>query len=50
MKQIVIFCDTDDFCKVYEKYCIHSLLMDKNEAMPKTKMALSEIMTISIMS
>ena len=49
MEQIAIFCDTDDFCKAYEEYCTHSLLMDKNEVVPKTKMALSEIMTILIM-
>ena len=49
MEQIAIFCDIDDFCKDYEKYCTHSLLMDKNEVVPKTRMALSEIMTILIM-
>lgn len=49
MEQIAIFCDIDDFCKDYEEYCKHSLLMDKNEVVPKTKMALSEIMTIVIM-
>lgn len=49
MEQIAIFCDIDDFCKDYEEYCTHSLLMDKNEVVPKTKMALSEIITIVIM-
>ena len=49
MEQIAIFCDIDDFCKDYEKYCTHSLLMDKNEVVPKTRMSLSEIMTILIM-
>ena len=49
MEQIAIFCDTDDFCKAYEEYCTHSLLMDRNEVVPKTKMALREIMTILIM-
>lgn len=49
MKQIAIFCDVDDFCKDYEEYCTHSLLMDKNEVVPKTRMSLSEIMTILIM-
>ena len=34
MEQIAIFCDIDDFCKDYEKYCTHSLLMDKNEVVP----------------
>ena len=48
-EQVAIFCDVDDFCKDYEEYCTHSLLMDKNEVVPKTKMALSEIMTILIM-
>ena len=48
-EQLAIFCDVDDFCKDYEAYCTHSLLMDKNEVIPKTKMALSEIMTILIM-
>ena len=48
-KQIAIFCDVDDFCKDYEEYCTHSLLMDKNEVVPKTRMSLSEIMTILIM-
>ncbi len=49
MEQIAIFCDIDDFCKTYEEYCTHSLLMDKNEVIPRTKMELSEIMTILIM-
>ncbi len=49
MEQIAIFCDIDDFCKAYEEYCTHSLLMDKNEIIPRTKMELSEIMTILIM-
>ena len=48
-EQVAIFCDIDDFCKDYEEYCTHYLLMDKNEVVPKTKMALSEIMTILIM-
>ena len=49
IEKIAVFCDIDDFCKDYEKYCTHSLLMDKNEVVPKTRMALSEIMTILIM-
>ena len=48
-EQVAIFCDADDFCKAYEEYCRNKLLMDKEEVMPKTKMALSEIMTILIM-
>ena len=43
------FCDTDDFCKAYEKYCKNKLLMDKEEVVPRTKTSLSEIMTILIM-
>lgn len=49
MEQIAIFCDADDFCKAYEEYCRNKLLMNKEEVVPKTKMALSEIMTILIM-
>lgn len=49
MEQTSIFCNTDDFFEAYEVYCIHSLLMDKNEVIPRTKMSLSEIMTILIM-
>lgn len=48
-EQVAIFCDVDDFCKDYEEYCTHFLLMDKNEVVPKTRMAMSEIMTILIM-
>ena len=48
-EQVAIFCDADDFCKAYEEYCRNKLLMDKEEVVPKTKMALSEIMTILIM-
>lgn len=48
-EQVAIFCDADDFCKAYEEYCRNKLLMDKKEVVPKTKMALSEIMTILIM-
>ena len=45
---LAIFCDVDDFCKEYEAYCQHHLLMDKNQIIPKTSMSLSEIMTIVI--
>ncbi len=45
---LAIFCDVDDFCKEYEKYCEHHLLMDKEHVIPKTSMSLSEIMTIVI--
>ena len=49
MEQVAIFCDVDDFCKAYEEYCMHSLMMEKKKITPRTKMALSEIMTILIM-
>lgn len=45
---IPIFCETDNFCRAYEEYCRHSLMMDKKEVIPKTQMSLSEIMTILI--
>ena len=45
---LAIFCDVDDFCKDYESYCEHHLLMDKEKIIPKTSMSLSEIMTIVI--
>ena len=43
MEQIAIFYDADDFCKAYEEYCRNKLLMNKEEVVPKTKMALSEM-------
>ena len=46
---IPIFCDVDDFCKGYEEYCTQHLLMNKDQVIPKTSMALSEIMTIVIL-
>ena len=49
MEQVAIFCDVDDFCKAYEEYCMHSLMMEKQKIIPRTRMALSEIMTILIM-
>ena len=49
MEQVAIFCDVDDFCKAYEEYCMHSLMMEKTKIVPRTRMALSEIMTILIM-
>ncbi|MDE5754222.1 MAG: hypothetical protein K2H89_06760 [Oscillospiraceae bacterium] len=49
MEQIAIFCDADDFGKAYETYCRNRLLMDKEEVVPRTRMSLSEIMTILIM-
>ena len=49
MEQIAIFCDADDFCRAYEEYCRNKLLMDKEEVVPRTRISLSEIMTILIM-
>ena len=49
MEQIAIFCDADDFCRAYEEYCRNKPLMDKEEVVPRTKMSLSEIMTILMM-
>jgi hypothetical protein len=46
-----IFCDVDEFCKGFEKYCREKSLPKKsgeNEFFPKSKMSLSEIMTITI--
>lgn len=45
---LAIFCDIDDFCIEYEKYCTKHLLLDKEKVMPATSMALSEIMTIVV--
>ena len=49
MEQIAIFCDIDDFYKAYEEYCRNKLLMDKEEVVPRTRISLSEIITIIIM-
>lgn len=49
MEQTAIFCDADDFCKAYEEHCRNRLLRDKEEVVPRTRMSLSEIMTILIM-
>lgn len=43
-----IFCDIDDFCIEYEKYCKTHLLTDETRKSPKTSMHLSEIMTIVV--
>ena len=48
MEQVAIFYDANDFCKTYEKYCMHSLMMEKQRIIPRTRMALSEIITILI--
>lgn len=44
---MAIFCDIDDFCKEYEKYCANHLLTDEQK-LPKTSMELSYIMTIVV--
>ena len=44
-QMIAVFCDIDDFCISYEKY----LIVGETPAIPKTKMRLSEIMTIAVM-
>lgn len=44
-----IFCDIDDFCIEYERYCRTHLLMDESQIVPKTSMSMSEIMTITVM-
>ena len=49
MEQTAIFCDADDFCKAYEEYCRNKLLIYKEEVVPRTRISLSEIMTILIM-
>ena len=47
--QIVeIFCEMDEFCKVYENYCQKNLLVDKSQITPKSGISLSEIMTILV--
>ncbi len=33
---LAIFCDVDDFCRDYEDYCQHHLLMEKSQIIPKT--------------
>lgn len=45
---IAIFCDIDDFCKGYEEYCVMYLLMNSQHIVPKTRMKISEIMTITV--
>jgi len=48
-KLIAIFCDVDDFCKVFEKELVnYSLPEECSEKLPKCAMSLSEIMTICI--
>jgi len=42
---IAIFCEIDDFCKEYEKH----MITGEGPAIQKTRMSLSEIMTITVM-
>jgi hypothetical protein len=44
-QMIAVFCDIDDFCIEYEKH----MITGEGAAIPKTKMELSEIMTIAVM-
>ncbi len=44
-----VFCDVDDFCKVFEPLLSGLLLPEVTGAtLPKTRMTLSEIMTVLI--
>jgi len=43
-----IFCDIDDFCIEYDKYCKTHMLTDGRHKPLKTSMHLSEIMTIAV--
>ena len=46
-----IFCEIDDFCQAFEKYCQQHLLEENPKSkgfFPKSSMSLSEIMTIVI--
>ena len=44
-QMIAVFCDIDDFCIEYEKH----MITGKAPAIQKTRMALSERMTIAVM-
>jgi hypothetical protein len=43
-----VYCDIDDFCKVFEKYWHTHLIPDGKPAIPKCAMNLSEIMAIVV--
>jgi len=45
---ISIFCDVDDFCKVYEECCQKHLITNGKNVIHKSSMSISEIMTIVI--
>ena len=47
-ERLAIFCDANDFCQKYEDYCIHYRLVSKDEIISRTKMYMSEIITIVI--
>jgi hypothetical protein len=43
-----IYCDIDEFCKVFEEYWHKHLITDGRSVMPKCAMSLSEVMTIVV--
>ncbi len=45
---IAIFCEIDDFCNEYEEYCCHNSLPETTGPSKKSRLALSEIMTIIV--
>ncbi len=45
---IKIFCDVDEFCKVYKERYLLTDDIAKNQLIPKTALSLSEMMTIAI--
>lgn len=45
---IVIFCEIDDFCNEYEEYCRHNSLPETTGPKKRSRLALSEIMTIIV--
>jgi hypothetical protein len=48
MRLLQLFCDVDDFCKLFTRWSQSQLLGQANKTGPKPKMAASEIMTIII--
>ena len=45
---IAIFCEIDDFCNEYEKYCCHNSPPETTGPQKRSRLALSEIMTIIV--
>ena len=43
---IAIFCEIDDFCNAYEEYCRHNSLPETTNFKIKSRLALSEVITI----